>query len=408
MIRWTHGRTAVVVPALYAASIGFLFLADVLLARRLQLSDYAEYSLVRSSIPLVSVLTLVGVDQAITRRYAEGGVGGLAGLVMAQRLPTAIIVSLTGGVFLRVVLGTSWWAAGALAAAGLAVALSDLSSAFLRGKGSYVGSALLQQGYRLTWGVALLTAFLLPFLESGIKQALVFAPACAWAVTFAGLLYARPFVEKHQNADVRATNLLGLAFGTSMLSMLLLDWIDQAFLAATTNLPTAGAYAVQRLVAVYPLLSIASIAGFVLMPELIRRSSRLTQGGLRHLNIACVSGSLLLGVLWASALVVLFPRLMPTTSTSLTLVCLALVGALRLYYLVPSSVLGAFGSTALIVRASVLGLASAPLLALVFVGLQAPLGASGAMAVALLVATSFRVLVAAYAASQARPLTVVT
>lgn len=377
-----------------------MLLADVLLARSLAPSEFGEYMLVRNSLPLVSVVTLLGVDQAVTRRYAEGDAAGLAAGVFRLRALVAVAAAAGTAALLHALIGATPLTACVAGIAGIAVAGSDLAAAHLRGKGSYHYSAFTQQGHRLLWGLAIVALVLLLPSSTQLTAALAVVPVVAFILTGIGIARGRPFSERG-DADVRSASRLGLAFGASMLSLMLLDWLDQALLAQSSGLASSGIYASQRLVAVYPLLSLASIAGFVLMPELIRRASSLTPELVRRGSVLAAAGCGVLGIAWSILAVPVFGVLMPREANPTVMVCLAIVGALRLFYLLPSSLLGAFGSTGLILRTSLVAMVAPVALTMVFLLVAQHVQAEEAMAISLVVATAIRVGIATGAAQVA-------
>lgn len=393
------------VALIYGASILVFFGAEVFLASSMTANDFGQYSYVRNLLPLLTLGVLAGIDQALTRSLAEGSAVGLARRVLRGRLPLAIIAGLV-----LAVMSIQWFHLNGTAAISLAVSVpllvgSELAAAVLRGHGSYARAAVVQQGYRLTFGGLVLLAYG-PWVEQPALGPVVFLLTAGIALLFvlgvAWMIRVSPRAATSQT-ELRSLRRLGIAFVASMGSLLLLDWGDQVTANALGNgFESAGIYSSQKLVAVYPLLSIASVLGFMLMPELVRRRDRITRQGIRTSFILFGSFCAVLAGFWGFVSDGVHELFVSDLQQSGTMWLLAVTGALRLFYLAPSAILGALGSARLIIRVSIWAFVSVPVLPLTAVLLRgASVPVDSAVAGGLLAAVCVRVGIAVVGAWQA-------
>ncbi len=255
-------------------------------------------------------------------------------------------------------------------------------------------SALVQQGYRLT--LAIFLVVLIGGGRAGLETSVL---AITVSVLLFAVIGARQWIPGGR-ATVSSTsqtvnlNRLGLAFGLSMIPFAALDWADQAILTRAGGPGDAGRYAATKLVAVYPLLSLASIGGFLLMPEVVRRADRVTWERVKRWSLFMFAGSVAAMIAWLTVAIIVVPPLIQQNPQVNLLFVLCAVGGVRLFYLLPSSLLGALGGTELIVRTSFIGLFALLLLPLVawVLGSQG-VSAEVAVAIGLLAATCVRVAV---------------
>ena len=382
---------ALKVAGIYGTAILLLFAAEIALARTLPSQAFGQYSLTRNALPLISALSLLGIDQAVTRRLAAGDSEFGVRRAFRQRIVLSVVMSLMGALI------TFWMTervgpAITVAVSGTGLVISDYSAAVLRGRGSYGMSALIQQGYRLALGCILIALVVTGQVELGSSVAAIAVSVTLFAAIGAHRWLRRAKPLSRKRAGLSGLNRLGLAFGLSMIPFAALDWADQALLTQAAGAGVTGMYAVTKLVTVYPLLSLASIGGFLLMPEVVRRAETVTRGRVERWTLLMIGGSLTATIAWLAFAVVVIPPLLHQNPETSLLVVLCAVGGVRLFYLLPSSLLGALGDTQLIVRTSAIGLLSLLLLPIV----SWALGHQGvspelAVAVGLLAATATRV-----------------
>jgi hypothetical protein len=374
----------------YGGCIGLLFLADTILSAHVSPAVFGEYTLTRNALPLVLTLGLFGVDQALIRALATGPATGALRSIVGQRLFRVALVGLVAGVVLRL-LGVEWRSSLVLFACAVAVCISELVSAALRGQGSYVASSILQQGYRLVLASLLIVGVVAFGVDSYTYVVLSLLFACT-AVGVLAALKARPmWREAPDRENRRKINRLAGGFGISMVSFAVLDWLDQAMVTLlSTNLAATGAYNIHKLWGVYPLLSIASIGGFLLMPELVRSRNSLTLTRLRNLYLASALLALALAAAAFTVSALLLPHIVQIPVDTGLLALFVIIGAVRLFYLVPSAVLGAVGTDALIRQAAKVGLLPIVMMPAIAAALSIAIDVKVAVSAALLVATVIR------------------
>ncbi|NMM24113.1 MAG: hypothetical protein HHJ11_11540 [Phycicoccus sp.] len=378
------------VAGVYGGSVGLLFLADTILSAHVSPAEFGEYTLTRNALPLVLTLGLFGVDQALIRALATGPATGLLRPVVGQRLFRVALVGLVAGVVLRL-LGAEWRSSLALFACALAVCISELVSAALRGQGSYIASSILQQGYRLVLASLLIVGVVAFGVYSYTYVVLSLLFACTVVGVLAALKVRPMWQESPDRENRRALNRLAGGFGLSMLSFAVLDWLDQAMVTLlSTDLAATGVYNIHKLWGVYPLLSIASIGGFLLMPELVRSRDSLTLARLRKFYLAAGLLALALAAAAFTVSALFLPHIVRLPVDTGLLALFVIIGAVRLFNLVPSAALGAVGTDALIRKASKVGLLPIVIMPAIAATLSIAIDVKVAVAAALLVATVMR------------------
>lgn len=397
------------VPGIYGAAILVLFVGDVVLSRTTSPAEFGEYSITRNAIPLIALVAIFGVDQALTREYAAMRGHGVARLVLRSRAMVATGLSALGALLLYRYLGVSVGAALVVAACGPALVISELSAALLRGKGFYAFSALVQQGYRLLLGAAILILATLGQISEYVVDRMFEATVAALLVAVVGFALlggVRSLKELDPQGtprEAKRMGRLGFAFGLSMISLAAIDWVDQALVTRLgAGLGDTGVYAAHKLIAVYPLLSLASIGGFLLLPELVKSAHILTPRKVLVWLLMTAAIVATVAVAWAAVSPIAYQQFLDREPTWELLATLTAVGGLRLLYVVPSSVLGAVGSLSLIIATALVGLLAIPVLC----GTAGALWIAGneatySVAYGLLAATAFRLLVACLGAELA-------
>ena len=321
-----------------------MLIGELLLARHISSAQFGAYQLVRQAIPVVSVLALLGYDQSLTRETASGqGVPAAFDIRQLRLVVAAVVLGALGAFYLTQELRVPLAIASTLSVSAGAVALSSLISGVMRASQQSALAALTQQGGRLFAGLVFIVSW--PLL-SGIGAAIALSISSV-AIAVVGVIWIKRQRETWTatNADHRLMRRLGMGFSLSMLSLAAGDWLDQALLAhLSNNLAVVGGYAQVKLVTVYPILSIGSVLGFVALPELARRRDTFTGRRLIRWMVGCLAGS-------AAAAAVLAPisRIMLTWLFGVTydwslVIVLSIVGGLRLFYVLPSALLGALST----------------------------------------------------------------
>ncbi len=385
---------------LYAASVGMLLVAELMLSRSASPSAFGEYQYIRQSVPLITAGVLFGVDQALTRQLALGeSFNAVRQIVRACSVLTIAVAALVALVSYNAY-GMSTIGAASLMLAPIFLVASEISAAVLRARRNYAIAVLAQQGYRLVGGAGILAAVALS-LPPELSYATLAVAACLvgiWA--FLRMTRMLP-ADRATRSDVRRLRVLGAGYGVSMMSMALVDWMDQATVAYVFgSLSDSGSYAAVKLVAVYPFVTIASVLGFMVLPEVVRRQYLFTPRFWRRALVAMLVGCTAIWVVSALLLARVVPVALSREVDPLPIYILAGVGALRVAYILPSSVVGAFGSARLLGWSGGAGFAAA-FVGAVTIYATADDGPIVAGAIGLLVATAVRLAIALVAAGRA-------
>lgn len=334
-------RTAGSVGVLYGASIGCLFAGEVLLARHLTTAEFGQYNLVRQCLPFVVALALLGYDQSLTRETAARG--GRPPRLDRRQCSLILLAGGTGGlaaVYLIVRLNVSVGTAATLVVTGAAVATTSLVSGVMRASSRPALGAVSQQGYRLFAGLVFVatSTILTGFLASVVlaTSAVVVAVACIrWSRKLTSFWHVT-------SLDHRLMRRLGIGYSLSMLSLALGDWLDSALIAELSgDLGLVGRYGQVKLIALYPLLSVGSILGFVALPTIAARRQTLNRPQVIRWLLVAGALAATAGALMIPLVRFLTQSLFEMRPSWLLVVMLSFVGALRLYYVLPSALLGA-------------------------------------------------------------------
>jgi hypothetical protein len=382
------------IAAIYGGSVGLLLVAELALSRTTSPAVFGEYQYVRQLLPFMVAGALFGWDQALTRHTAE------TGRDVALRPTLRRCILRMAGVSVIAVLGSAYLfdlsalTFAVLMSAPFALVVSELAAASWRARHAYGHAAFAQQGYRMFAGAAICVLVIFGFVPD---QAPV---VCLLTATVLVALWSgRQTVRRYapDPSDAGGLNRLptvAIGFGVSMLAFPGIDWADQAAVAYVFDgMTSSGQYAAAKLIAVYPFISIASIVGFIAMPEAVRRRRLMTPSWC--VSVLCWASLVALPV-WlvaTGALSQVAPMILGRQVPAAALWTLTAVGVLRILYVIPSSVLGAVGSASLMVASGLFGCVGIALeiLVIIFWPGDDPLlaGACG-----LLAATVIRLLVA--------------
>jgi O-antigen/teichoic acid export membrane protein len=349
-----------VVTIIYASSVGLLLVAELALSRASEATTFGEYQYVRQAIPLVVACVVFGVDQALTRDISSGGSLAVVRRLMRSCAILSIPVSLLAAVLSWKLYGLSLPAILTMSAAPTFVVITELAAAVCRAQNCYAEATVAQQGYRLFAGIGVLI-----LVSSGwgiqASSAALLAGAVIVALPLAIRVSRRTAPRlRAGRAEIRRVRVLGAGFGISMFSMALIDWIDQAAVAqAFGSLASSGLYVGAKLVTVYPFVTVASVLGFMIMPEMVKRRKRITRRVWRGAMAIALGGSILLWVLASWALNTFSPMILGRDVGIIPVSILSAVGALRICYLLPSGVVGALGSAKLLAVSGLTGLIAA-------------------------------------------------
>ena len=372
------------VAVLYGGSIIVLMIGEILLARLTSDRVFGEYSLVRQAIPMVCALGLLGYDQALTRETAarRGGVPRVD-THQVRRITAVLLIGMGVGTYLFLRAGTSFLPAAALTVTGAAVAVTNILSGGMRAIGHNARGALAQQGYRLLAGIGLIVLSLLAMGDWGVATLAIGAIFIAlWALRW-NLTQTTHWVPSSD--ENRHMGRLGLGYSISLLALSLGDWLDQALVAELSNdLAQVGEYSQAKLLAFYPSLSIGSILGFVALPAIARRRKHLHRVDVVRWMLAGLAASAAISMLVVSGALWATEPLLGKTVDVRALLLLGLVGAVRLYYVLPSAVLGAVGTPAALAQLGAWSLGGIALQVLVTLTLVEPAGILVAAAAGLL------------------------
>lgn len=336
------GRRVLGVALVYGASVLALFVGELVFAATASRSEFGQYNLVRQAVPLLSTLALIGYDQALTREVAAAG-GRLPRLDARQfRLIAAAFIS--GSVvasYLWARLDVALLVAVSVPVAAAGVAASNLVSGLLRASGSSFGGAAIQQGHRLVTGLLL--------IASGLAATAVFGTwvlaVAAVSIGVVGLILLRrrtgdaARIPDDQHRHLRH---LGIGYSLSMLSLAAGDWLDQVMVGELgRGTAEVGLYGQLKLVSIYPLLSIGSVLGFLALPMVAARRDTLTVAIARRWLLLGAGATLVLGAVAAPVSRLVMEHGLDHRPEWVVAGVLAAVGALRLFYVLPSALLGA-------------------------------------------------------------------
>lgn len=384
---------------LYGGSVVALLLGELRLAHAMASDQFGIYQLVRTLIPLLVVAALLSLDQVQAREFAAARTAPppLRGNQL-RPLYIATGVSLAAGALSYAYFPSFLLGAFSIPLVVLGVAAASLASAGLRAAGRYEYAAFSQQGHRLWAGILFIAGA--PLLASADLALFLWGlGALAIAVISDRRLGAENGAQL-SNESYRSFRRTGLAFSLSALTLSALDWLDGATLALlTADLGAVGDYALSKLVVFYPLISAGSILGFIALPELSRRRDYLTVIKLRRMMVVAVSLTIPVCLL---AFVVgswLLTEAFSFEGSTRPLIILAIAGAVRLCYVLPSAVVGSVAERAdlwIFGAACVVGVGVQFLLA---VGL--PLPPVDAVAISVLGGAAFRLVASLVIAERA-------
>lgn len=377
-------RGSIPVAALYGGSIAALMLGELLLARTTSDHVFGEYSLVRQAVPMVCALGLLGYDQALTRETAarHGGVPRVD-RHQARLVVATLVVGLCVATYLVAGVGTSPLPALALVITGAAVAVTNILSGGMRATGHNAKGAFAQQGYRLLAGFSFIILSVFSVGQWGVVALAVGATfMAAWALRWS---FAQPNRWQPSSHEHQLMRRLGLGYSVSLLALSSGDWLDQALVAELSkDLAQVGEYSQAKLLAFYPSLSIGSILGFVALPAIARRRDTLARHDVaRWMQLAFVA-SLVTGVCTVAIAQLVAEPVLGRTLDGHVLLLLGAVGAVRLYYVLPSAVLGAVGTPAALTWLGVCSVAGVVVQVLLTLALAEPAGILAAAATGLL------------------------
>jgi O-antigen/teichoic acid export membrane protein len=334
-------RSTGVVALVYGGSIAALFAGELLLARHLGASEFGQYNLVRQGVPVVVVLALLGYDQALTRQTAaRGGIAPQFDRRQLRLVALSVALGGAGAAYLALRLDVAWPTASALVVAGAAVAVSSLVSGVMRASRRPELGALAQQGHRLLAGTIFVVA---ASVLSGSGAAIVFcvgalgvAVACGWW----SARLNRPWVV--DDATHRTMRRLGLGYSLSLVTLAIGDWADLALAAELSgDLADVGQYGQLKLLALYPLLSVGSILGFVALPAIASRGSRIGRTTAIRWTLGAAAGCLAMTAVMVPVSRYLAEALFDVQAPWMLVTVLGVIGGLRLFYVLPSAFLGA-------------------------------------------------------------------
>lgn len=334
---------------IYAASVGLLAVAEMLLAHIVSVADFGLYQLVRQLVPLVAAFAAFGVDQSLPRVVPRlsGQPRGIQSLATGGAL-SGLVVGLLSALILRHFVDLRWIDVFVIVLAPPLLVASNVAAGLFRGLRSYARAAALQQGYRILLAIGLVGVVAAAGADSGsILPALLVVGAGVPAFLAArALRRVEDSAEAGQDGNrlsIRVLAPAGLAITVSTLTLGGMDWIDQAVLAAISGVDASGIYVAAKLYISFPFIAAASVLGFVALPEAARRPASV-QGK------AAVKAQLLLALLamavggttlWALTAI---EGLLPVAVSNRSMALLAVAGAFRLSLVLPSARLGAFAS----------------------------------------------------------------
>lgn len=374
---------------IYGLALLALLLGEINFARVAAPADYGAYQLVRQGLPVVVGVSLLGFDVALARELSTTNAAARFGVRYWRLVCGTAIASTAFAALSWKFMSMPPRVALTCILAAPALAITSLISANMRACGRHAAAATIFHGYRLALGLVLIAAATrLDALSATIVltvTVLIFALA---GMTWLGRQSGKAVFTREEHKRLR---ILGLGFAMSLVTMAASDWLDIALIAlADDGLEVQGEYAATKLLAVYPLLSLGSVLGFVSLPELARRRDKLTRSFVRRLTGWTVGGTLFASCLWAALSNPVHALTYERPTPVLLVLVLAAVGGLRLYYVLPSSLLGAVGTGRDVARLGGVGVLALGVQALITI-LFEPWGLALAAALGLLINTLTRV-----------------
>jgi O-antigen/teichoic acid export membrane protein len=350
----TSARTAVV----YALALGLLFVGELAVARVTSAKDFGSYQLVRNALPVLTTIGLLGYDQALVRELARSGASRAVRLGRDQYtvIGMSVIAAACTASYLWLALALDSSVMFVLPLCTYLLSYSIMVASSMRALGHTAGAAFAYQGYRLIAGSTLLLVSFGP-VSHGAPLFVVLLLAAAGPFWFSyRWLRGTDFAEVISTQRHRSIRSLGAVFSLAAITMAASDWLDQLLVSMShLGLEGNGNYALAKLLAVYPLSSVAAVAGFVALAEVTRRSASLTLA--RFARVAGVCSLVSLGLACGAFAAARFvgSREFGLDLPHSVFALLAVVGALRLFYVLPSAVFGAIGSTRMILAFGLVG-----------------------------------------------------
>lgn len=327
-----------------------LGVSDLLLPYFVQPADFGAYQYVRQLAPLLVIFSLFGIDQVISREY-PGHHADTVNWSAAPRhmLPAAAVLGAAAAI-----LSVRYAALPVLSAVPLAILpsvllYSELAAGYLRARGDYARASLTQQGYRLALGATLLVTLPIAGSLSSFYSVLLLVTTVPFATVGRSILRNRLLrsqaLGKGTFRDLRH---VGGVFALTILTLGALDWVDQAAVNwRTESFASAGVYVASKVYLVFPFIVLGSILGFSALPEVAKRPTGMTVSTfLRTQRTTAVLGVTVGSVLLLGT--VSFSSLLPFGIPALASILFLCSGIMRLMYLVPSAVLGALATRAIL------------------------------------------------------------
>jgi hypothetical protein len=356
---FVSGRNVAGVTLFYGGAVALLGLSDLLLAHLIPAREYGSYQFVRSLAPLLVLASLLGLDQVLPRQFAGAVAHEKDWYALVPRLVGhGLALALAAGFVSVLLLGLPVVASTSLILSVPTIACSELAAAYLRCIGQYPKAALLQQGYRLVLGSIVLAS--LPwasYMRSLYPTGLAVASLSAGLVAL-GVLRKTKARRRISPLAIRRLVRTGILFAASTMTLGGLDWVDQATLALRfSSFHESGVYVALKVYLTFPFVTLVSILGFSALPEIAKNPARMTikifYGLQRRMIALAVTGALLLLFLFHIA-----PGVLPVEAETAYLPLFLGSGICRVLYLLPSSVIGALGSRAMLRRHTIWGIAS--------------------------------------------------
>jgi hypothetical protein len=339
-------RGSVLVGLIYGSAILSLALAELFLAKHVSPETFGAYFFVRTGAPLAVIIALAGLDQVIPRRFLGDDARTISVGRLARAVWPATIVGFLAGLLSSRVFGLPVDFSVALAVMTPILAISELTASIYRARRRYGLASALQQGYRFFGALGLVWVSI--FRPSGDAVAAVLAGSAIVVSIFGGCLLWQQSTPDQELQSARLHRWLGIGIPVAASSLLTgaQDWVDLAALSARTDgLAASGLYGPQKLLLVMPFVGLASILGFVALPEIARsRAWPRPMKTLERTLLLCCAGVLLSIVLVAivGGVGAVILRLPPD---AWQVAFLLGAGVARLAYVIPSATLGAHGSS---------------------------------------------------------------
>lgn len=324
---------------IYSYSVGVLMLAEILIIRNFGEAVYGGYRIVIVAAPVLVLVGFAGYESAVSRAVAERREPVAFDRYTHIRVLRTFGLALGFSVILVYWLGIGYFTAVSLVGLVVGLSVSLYVAAQQRALDRPGLAALSQQGYRAVGGTLII---LLMGTSASFEPTMIFAGAALVIAVMSALwLVNQDKFWVPAKSQRRWLVGFGHGFAWSGASMAAIDLLDQVLVASLAGVEVAGVYASLKLMLVFPVMSISSILSFIALPTAVRYVRLITITRLHRALVGSFVTSFVVAVILAVSGAILYPIVLGTTLRFSEIVVFGCIGWMRLYYVIPSSMLGA-------------------------------------------------------------------